>query len=114
MNDDSTNNGEAMLDLARCSPLQVRALRRIQRLIGPDWRVFLWYLESEITNYKVADLFGLRVFQVRLFRQVLTYDCRQLVEGLSPLRAASPLVLISSKEESWEMPHERPKIAKLT
>jgi hypothetical protein len=78
--------------------LQARALRRIIKALGPSWRVFLTYLVSDHTNWELADLWSMPVYRIRLFRQVLTFEARELVGDLAALRAGVPLTFI--KKES--------------
>lgn len=65
----------------------------IKKKLGDAFPVFLWYIESDAPPYLIASLFELKVYQVTLWREVLTQHSRKLIPGLAHVKPRSPVML---------------------
>lgn len=68
----------------------------IKKKLGDAFPVFLWYLESDAPPYLIASLFELKVYQVTLWREVLTQHSRKLIPGLTQAKPLSPVRLVQT------------------
>lgn len=83
-------NGSEQLALAS-STLPPLANRLRKKLGNNLFGLLLYYIEGDYPSHKVASMFGLRVYQVTLWRKVLTFESRKLVPELSQLKPLTPL-----------------------
>jgi hypothetical protein len=88
---------KAEYDLA--SSVLPRVANRIRRRVGDSaFRLLLYYIEGDFPSIKVARMFGLRNWEVVIWRQVLTAPSRKLIPGIAALKATSPLLLVQKNE----------------
>ena len=83
-----------------------RVARRLRRSVGPQaFPVLLAQLEDEEhwSNWQIARLWGLRVWQVRLWRDALTFHSRKLIPELASLKACTPLKAVWPAEEEQDV-----------
>ena len=71
--------------------------RRVKKKLRDSWPLFLWYIDSEAGNQDIADMFGLRIWEVSLWRRVLTEQ--RLSREIEHDKPQTPLRLIHFTEE---------------
>ena len=85
------NEQEAQL----ASSSLARTASRLRKRYGTEgFALLLSCMESDWTNHKIALAFGLRPWQVKIWREVITYPSQKLVPEMRPSAAKSPITLL--------------------